>query len=200
MVSPSTNKDFYIPTNVVFFAECNPMSQSLDELGFPTSFDYIVLSKKELEEEIEICNINDYFVYYIHNAVFTSDDVFVNVKYSDINRILNPKNYLIKIEDAVDDVTMAENNFNPKYSEKIENTPLNCYINNIMLLIEFNYSGLKVLDIGFANMHRGGDDSITKWTIPYYKISRYASEHDFKEKTPKYDELVKNRIKEIIEF
>lgn len=200
MVSPSTNKDFYIPNNVVFFAECEPMSQSLDELGFPTSFDYIVLSKKELEEEIEICNINDYFVYYIHNAVFTSDDVFVNVKYSDINRILNTKNYLIKIEDAVDDVTMAENNFNPKYSEKIENTPLICYINNIMLLIEFNYSGLKVLDIGFANMRRGGDDSITKWTIPYYKISRYAREHDFKEKTPKYEELVKDRIKEIMEF
>lgn len=200
MVSPSTNKDFYIPNNVVFFAECDPMSQSLDEVGFPTSFDYIVLSKKELEEEIEICNINDYFVYYIHNAVFTSDDVFVNVKYSDINRILNPKNYLIKIEDAVDDVTMAENNFNPKYSEKIENTPLICYINNIMLLIEFNYSGLKVLDIGFANMHRGGDDSITKWTIPYYKISRYAREHDFKEKTQKYNELIKNRIKEIIDI
>lgn len=200
MVSPSTNKDFYIPNNVIFFAECEPMSQSLDELGFPTSFDYIVLSKKELEEEIEICNINDYFVYYIHNAVFTSDDVFVNVKYSDINRILNTKNYLIKIEDAVDDVTMAENNFNPKYSEKIENTPLICYINNIMLLIEFNYSGLKVLDIGFANMHRGGDDSITKWTIPYYKISRYAREHDFKEKTPKYEELVKDRIKEIMKY
>ena len=199
MVSPSTNKDFYIPNNVVFFAECCPMSQSLDELGFPTSFDYIGLSKKQLKNEIEICNINDYFVYYIHNAVFTSDDVFVNVKYSDINRILNPKNYLIKIEDAVDDVTMAENNFNLKYSEKIENTPLICYIKNIMLLIEFNYSGLKVLDIGFANMHRG-DDSITKWTIPYYKISRYVREHDFKEKTPKYEELVKNRIKEIIEF
>lgn len=200
MVSPLTNKDFYIPNNVVFFAECEPMSQSLDEVGFPTSFDYIVLSKKELEGEIKICNINDYFIYYIHNAVFTSDDVFVNVKYSDINRILNPKNYLIKIEDAVDDVTMAENNFNPKYSEKIENTPLICYINNIMLLIEFNYSGLKVLDIGFANMHRSADDSITKWTIPYYKISRYAREHDFKEKTPKYEELVKDRIKEIMEF
>lgn len=199
MVSPSTNKDFYIPNNVVFFAECDPMSQSLDEVGFPTSFDYIVLSKKELEEEIEICNINDYFVYYIHNAVFTSDDVFVNVKYDDINRILNPKNYLIKVEKAVDDVTMTENNFHPKYSEKIENTPLTCYIKNIMLLIEFNYSGLKVLDIGFTNMHRD-DDSITKWTIPYYKISRYAREHDFKEKTPKYEELVKNRIKEIIEF
>lgn len=199
MVSPSTNKDFYIPNNVVFFAECDPMSQSLDEVGFPTSFDYIVLSKKQLEGEIEICNINDYFVYYIHNAVFTSDDVFVNVKYSDINRILNTKNYLIKLEQVIDDVTMAENNFNPKYSEKIENTPLICYIKNIMLLIEFNYSGLKVLDIGFANMARD-DDSITKWTIPYYKISRYAHEHDFKEKTPKYEELIKNRIKEIMEF
>lgn len=200
MESPSTNKDFYIPNNVIFFAECDPESQALDDVVFPTSFDYIVLSKKELEGEIKICNINDYFVYYIHNAVFTSDDTFINVKYSDINRILNPKNYLIKIEDTIYDVTMAENNFNPKYSEKIENTPLICYIKNIMLLIEFNYSGLKVLDIGFANMHRGGDDSIIKWTIPYYKITRYTREHGLKEKTPKYEELVKDRIKEIMEF
>ena len=56
------------------------------------------------------------------------------------------------------------------------------------------------MDIGFANMHRGGDDSITKWTIPYYKISRYGREHDFKEKTQKYNELIKNRIKEIIDI
>lgn len=199
MLIPSTNKDFYIPNNVIFFAECCPMSQLLDENGFPTSFDYIVLSKKQLKEEVEICNINDYFVYYIHNAILTNDRLFVNVEYSDINRILNPQNYLIKVENVVDDVTMSDNNFHPKYSTKIENTPFTSYIENIMLLIEFNYSGLKVLDIGFNNSRRD-DDSITKCTIDYYKITRYANENNFKEKTPKYDELIKKRIKEIIEY
>lgn len=69
-----------------------------------------------------------------------------------------------------------------------------------MLLIEFNYSGLKVLDIGFINRYCGDDDSIIKWTIPYYKITRYTHEHGLKEKTQKYNGLIKNRIKEIIDI
>lgn len=189
------NKDIDV-NGVVFFTECCPMSQSLNENEFPTSYDYIMLSKEESNIGINLFVMNGYYVSYVHSADFTETKKCIHVAFDQINELLTPKNFIIKGEGVYDEST--DITYKPKYLTKIKcvNYYLYTYIKYIIKPIEFTYAGLKVLNIGFVNMNRD-DDSIIKEVIPYHKIYTDINASGCKEMSQNDIKLIRTRIQDI---
>lgn len=183
---------------VVFFTECCPMSQSLDENEFPTSYDYIMLSKEESNIGVNLFVMNGYYVSYVHSADFTETKKCIRLTFEQINELLTPKNFVIKVEGVYDEST--DIGYKPKYLTKIKcvNCDIYTYIKYIIKPLEFTYAGLKVLNIGFVNANRD-DDSVTKEVIPYYKIYTDITGSKCKEMSLNDNKLIRTRIQDIIE-
>lgn len=186
--------------SVVFLAECCPMSQSLDENEFPTSYDYIMLSKEESNIGINLFVMNGYYVSYVHSAYFIETKKCIQVTFEEINELLTPKNFICKVEGVYDD--SVDITYKPKYLTPIKveciNRQLYTYIKYIIKPIEFTYAGLKVLYIGFANTN-SDDDSITKEVIPYHKIYTDINVSGCKEMSQNDNKLIRTRIQDITE-